>query len=504
MMSLRPLATLALLAAGAACRAQDPGAPLRVCLESAPRDLDPRYGSDESSRRAHALLHAGLTRPSADGQPAPDLAAGWEVISPTRLRFRLRPGLRFAWGGALTAADVRATLLSVARAGSRSFRHADLARIADVEVRSETDFDVVLSAPFAPLLANLSLGILPAGSVDLPDAGREGAGPYRLAAYDPEQELRLEANPHFHGPQARNREIVLRIVPSETTRALELSKGTLDLVINDLPPDLVDRFRADPAFQVITAPGASTSYLGLNLEDPLLADVRVRRALALAIDREGLIAHLLHGWAVPASTLLPPTHWAFAAPPPLRFDPSEAERLLDEAGHVRPGPGRPRFRLVYRTSASELAGQQAQVIQEQLRRVGIEVEIRASDWPTFYDDVVHGRFQLHGLTWTEILDPDLYRLRFSSRYLPPEGLNRGRYRNARVDALLEQGVEAQDPEERRRLYGEVQREIAADAAWVPLWHRDHLAVARRRVIGLTLTPTADFRSLAAVSLDPSP
>jgi len=486
----------------AACGVAEPDrGTLRVCLESSPRDLDPRAGSDESSRRIHALLHAGLTRPGPEGTPVPDLAAGWETVSPTRWRFHLRPGLRFADGSPLTSEDVRATLASVAAAESRSFRHADFLELTAIEVHSALDFDLVLAQPFAPLLANLTLGILPASRLDAEAAGEIGAGPYRLVARRQEQELDVEANPYFHGSPPTLRRIRLRVIPSETTRALELAKGSLDLSINDLPPDLVEQFRGDPAFQVLAARGASTSYLGLNLEDARLADPQVRRALAMAIDRPALIRHLLGGWAVPATGLLPPGHWAYAATEAPALDPDAAARLLDAAGYRSPAPGAPRFHLVYRTSTSDLANLQAQVIQEAWRRIGIETEIRASDWPTFYDDVVNGRFQVHALTWTEVVDPDLYRLRFSSRHLAPAGLNRGRYRNAHVDALLEAGVRATTQEERTRIYAEVQRLIAADVAWIPLYHRDHLAVARVRVRGITLTPTADFRALAAIDLD---
>jgi peptide/nickel transport system substrate-binding protein len=438
----------------------------------------------------------------ADGAPVPDLAQGWEAVSPTRWRFHLRSGLEFADGSPLTSEDVRATLASVASPDSRSFRHADFLAIAAIEVHSALDLDVVLTEPFAPLLANLTLGILPASRLQGDAAGDVGAGPYRLAERRPEQEFVLEANPHFYGRAPRLTRIRLRIIPSETTRALELAKGSLDLSINDLPPDLVEQFRGDPAFQVLAARGASTSYLGLNLDDPLLAELAVRRALAMAIDRPALIQHLLRGWAVPATGLLPPGHWAYAATETPPVDPEEAAKILDAAGHPAPSPGEPRFRLIYRTSASDLANQQAQVIQEAWRRIGVETEIRSSDWPTFYDDVVHGRFQVHALTWTEVVDPDLHRLRFSSRHLPPDGLNRGRYRNADVDALLEAGVRASSQEERIRIYSEVQRRIAADVAWIPLYHRDHIAVARARVHGITLTPTADFRALADIELDP--
>ena len=157
------------------------------------------------------------------------------------------------------------------------------------------------------------------------------------------------------------------MVPDSTVRALELLKGSVQMVVNDLPPDLVPRFREDPAFQVIEAPGGNYSYLGLNVEDPTLADVRVRRALALAIDRERLVRTIWRGLGVVTETMLPPTSWAHhSGLAPLRHDPAQAGRLLDEAGFPDPdGPGgRPRLTLQYKTSSSEIALLQAQAIQQ--------------------------------------------------------------------------------------------------------------------------------------------
>jgi peptide/nickel transport system substrate-binding protein len=475
---------------------------LRVCLEGTPRDLDPRYGSDESSRRVHSLLHAGLVRFDADGSPVGDLAESWERLEPTRYRFLLREGLRFSDGTPLTAEDVAATLGSVAREGSRSFRHGDLRRIRRMRVLSDREIEIELAAPFAPLLANLNLGILPARQAALETLPEPpvGAGPYRLVRALPDREVLVEANPHYHEGPPATASILLKILPNETTRSLELTKGSLDLAINDLPPDLVDHLVSTAGLRVVTSPGNAYAYLGFNLRHAPLDDLRVRRAIAQAIDREAIIRHLLRGRARPATGLLPPENWAYLpteAPP---YAPQAARALLDAAGYREPPEGGPRLQLVYKTSTSELANQQAQVIQEQLRRVGVSVEIRSAEWSTFYDDIVHGRFEMYSLTWTEILDPDVYRLRFGSGYVPPDGLNRGGYRNPRVDALLEEGLVRDREDERRPVYAEIQRILAEDLPYVSLWHRDNIAVVRGRVTGLELDPTADFRALKDVRL----
>ena len=140
------------------------------------------------------------------------------------------------------------------------------------------------------------------------------------------------------------------------------------------------------------------------------------------------------------------------------------------------------------------------MFQEQLRRVGIELEIRSFEWGTFYDDIKAGRFQIFSLQWTQLLDPDVYRLRFGSEFLPPAGFNRVRYRNAEVDRLLLEGTRAGSLEARRRAYSRIQEILAEDLPYINLWHKSNVALVRQRVHGFTLTPSADFHVLERVRL----
>jgi peptide/nickel transport system substrate-binding protein len=275
-------------------------------------------------------------------------------------------------------------------------------------------------------------------------------------------------------------------------------------VVNDLNPDQVEALRKEDHLRVLSSPSNSYSYLGFNLEDPILRDVRVRQAVAFAIDRDRLIQVLLHGLARPATGLLPPDHWAYEADvAAYPHDPARAASLLDEAGYRDPdGPGpRPRFRLTYKTTTAQLAREQATVFQEQLGAVGIEMEVRSYEWGTFYDDIKAGRFQVFSLQWTQIGDPDVYRLRFDSGFIPPFGFNRGRYSNPEVDRLLKEGTRTAAREDRRRIYSRVQRILADEVPYVSLWHKSNLAVARERVRGFTLTPDGDFYPLARVTLE---
>jgi peptide/nickel transport system substrate-binding protein len=488
-----------------ACRRNSPteGDLLTLAIDVTPSNLDPRLGSDESSRRLQQLLFNGLLRYDDRGEPMADLAESWENPDPLRYVFHLRSGVRFHDGHPLTSDDVRYTMESVLKDEVPSFRKGDLAIIESIETPDPLTVIFKLKEPFAPFLANLGLGILPRGAG--PRAGEEpvGTGPFRFVRLRRDQDLLLKSfDGYFRGaPAIKN--LRLKVVPEAVSRQQELLKGSADLVVNDLSPDQVQTLRGSSDLQILTGPSNSSAYLGFNLEDPILKDVRVRQAVAYALDRQKIIQVLLHGLARPSTGLLPPDNWAYT--PDVRtypYDVAKALQLLDASGHRDPdgdGP-RPRFHLTYKTSTNELARVQASVFQEQLKKVGIDLEIRSFEWGTFYDDIKAGRFQIFSLQWTQLLDPDVFRMRFGSIYLPPAGFNRVRYVNPEVDRLLTEGTRSTSLEERKKVYGRIQQILSEDLPYVNLWHKSNFAVMRKRVQGFVLTSSADFYVLEKVTL----
>jgi peptide/nickel transport system substrate-binding protein len=476
---------------------------LTLAIDVTPSSLDPRLGSDESSRRAQQLLFNGLLRYDARGEVVGDLAESWEHPDPLRYVFHLRPGVRFHKGRPLTSDDVRYTVESILKDEVPSFRKGDLAVIESVETPDPATVVFHLKEPFSPFLINLLIGILPRGAG--PQAGNdpEGTGPFQFVRQRRDQDLLLKSfDGYFRGAPAVGN-LRLKVVPEAVSRQQELLKGSVDLVVNDLTPDQVEALRDTPELEILTGESNSSTYLGFNLEDTILKDVRVRQAVAYALDREEIIRVLLCGLAIPSTGLLPPNNWAYSSRVrTYPYDLAKARQLLDAAGHPDPdgeGP-RPRFSLTYKTTTNELAKEQANVFQEQLKKAGIQLEIRSFEWATFYDDIKAGRFQIFSLQWTELLDPDVYRLRFGSAFLPPVGLNRVRYVNPAVDRLLAEGTRSNSLEERKQIYGRIQQILSEDLPYVSLWHKSNFAIMRKRVRGFTLTPSADFYVLEKVSL----
>jgi peptide/nickel transport system substrate-binding protein len=185
------------------------------------------------------------------------------------------------------------------------------------------------------------------------------------------------------------------------------------------------------------------------------------------------------------------------------YDPGRAKQLLDEAGFSDPdgnGP-LPRFRLSFKTTNIDLRRRIAEALKEQLQEVGIELEIRSYEWGTFYSDIKKGNFHLYSLAWVGVMDPDIFYQIFHSQSMPPAGDNRGRYHNAELDRLLDQGRATTDAAARKLIYRRAQEIIADDLPYVPLWWWKNVVVKRPELRGFVPYPDGDLISLKSASLN---
>jgi peptide/nickel transport system substrate-binding protein len=475
-----------------------------VGIANSPAILDPRIGADEYSQKAHQLLFDPLLRIDHDLSVVPALAESIEQPDEITYVARLRSGVRFHDGRELTADDVVYTFRSFLDPsfGGRSgaYRLLDTVEAVDPQTVRFT-----LKEPFASFPINLVMGIVQNGSGQANARRPIGTGPYRLAEFLPDDRLVLEPFADYWGGAPANDGVVLKVVPDDTMRGLELRKGTVDLVVNDLSPDVVWQLRGDARLRTVTAEGSDYAYIGLNLTHSQLSHPDVRRAIGYAIDREAIVTYLRRGLASPAVGVVPPMSWAFERDVfAFRHDPEEARRLLDRAGLPDPDGGGPlpRLTLTLRTSTSEVYRLQAAAIQHDLAKVGIRVEIRSTETQTLFADIVGGNFQLYTAVFVGVTDPDMLRRVFHSGQQPPAGLNRVHYRNEEVDRLIEAAAGAVDVDQRRAFYARAQQIIAEDAPYIPLWYRTNVAVFQQELDGVTLSPTADFTFLKQVSRRP--
>lgn len=473
-----------------------PDGVLRVGLSSAPTTLDPRYATDATSWRLCRLLYQAPADFDAQFMPQPALMR-WALLSPTRYRFTLKGESRFSDGHPVTAEDVAATyraVLDPARASPHRGSLHNLRGITVVDAQT-VDFDLFQPDPLFPGL--LVIGVLPAAAANAPAGSLPppGSGAFVLDGEPAAKRYRLQ----------RRRDglaVEFLVVESEITRALKLARGELDLVQGGITPENVGWLAGREGVAVAQSSGSTFSYVGFNFASGPTRDPRVRQAIAMAIDRDAIIREIFRGQARRAEALLMPTHWAGAADleAPYPYAPDAARAALAAAGF---SPERP-LRLSYKTSSDPLRLRIATVFKAQLAAVGIDLRIESYDWGTFYADVKAGRFELYGLSWVGLQLPDIFRYALHSAAVPPTGANRGRYANPEVDRLIEAAEANPSLAARAGIYRELQRRLASDLPFLPLWFEDFVVVRRARVLGYDTNASGDFDALARVSLQEPP
>jgi peptide/nickel transport system substrate-binding protein len=516
------------------------GGTLNFLIESMPVNLDPRVGTDANSQYLDGLIFSSLVAHDAEMNIVPDLAERWETPDPSTYVLHLRRGVKFHDGRTMTSADVKYTFETILKGDVKTPKRGTYRMVASVEAPDDATIVFHLREPYASFLWNLTrpgVGIVPRGSTVAENSQHpNGTGPFRFVSATADEDVVLERNVNYFGwskgagdahtampgskgdiirislpahdnsnvdPDAATdliERVRFRVVPDAIVRALELRKGTADLLMNGLTPDMSVTLAKD-GLVAEEQPGTMLGYIAFNFDDSILARREVRQALAYATDRATLIRYLMHGQARPASGLLPPNHWA--NDPNVKqydFDPAQAERLLDAAGFPRGADG-VRFHLELKSSTEESARLLCEALADEWKRVGIKIDLRPLEFATFYADIVRGSFQLYTHRWVGgNNDPDMFEYVFSSKKIPPDGANRGHYRNAALDAQLDQQRVEMDRDKRKALLSEIQKIVAEDEPYINLWYWDNVCVHQTRVANVTISPTGDYEFLESATL----
>ena len=474
-----------------------------MIIESSPTNLDPRVGLDAYSERIDNLIFDDLLTRDDHLNVEPQLAERWDIPDPLTYIFHLRHNVKFHDGRPLTSRDVKWTFDSLLQGKIRSTKSAAYRFVDHLDAPDDDTVVFHLKEPFSTLLWNLSdgaIGIVPYGSGPEISNHPIGSGPFRFVSAEQDKEVIIERNPDYWGEKAKLSRVRLAVVPDTTTRALELRKGSADIEINAVTSDLVLALEREPKLEVLKAPGTVLSYLAFNLRDPILRDVRVRQAIACAIDRQPFIHYLMRDFARPAYSLLPPESWAYNGNvPQYTHDPDRARQLLEQAGY--PVIKGERFHLTMKTSTEESTRLLAAVLQQQLHEVGIVLDIRTFEFATFFSDITGGEYQVHSLRWVGgNEDPDIFEYVFHSDRMSPRGANRTYYSNHEVDALIDQGRRELDPKLRATIYAQLQAILANDLPYIELWYQDNVMIHNKRVRGLTLNPAGNYDFLRTAEL----
>lgn len=505
---------------------------LRMGVTGRPRMLDPRKATDALSSRINRLIYQALIDFDEHFQPIPSLAS-WQALSETHYRFTLQNETHFHHGKLLAAEDVVATYRSILDKSFGSPHLGSLKNIQQVKAINTQQVDFILKQPDALFVGRLTIGICPA---DLIAQGHRfqdhpvGSGGAKFISMD-EQQLSL---------QRLSDGMNLQFIPVKdaTVRVLKLRKGELDLIQNDLSPEMTAYCQNHPDLKVQWHSGTNFAYIGFNFEDPILALPEIRQAIAYGIDRSAIIHAMFQGHARLAGGLLAPNHWA--GNPELKgylFNPQLAKSKLQqglaklqnltqndtnkaeknakipspvpknvdfsEAGLGKWGiqigkKGEKRLQLSYKTSSDPTRIRLATIYQSQLRKIGIDLNIQSYDWGTFYSDIKQGRFQLYSLAWVGIKSPDIFKYVFDSSAIPPNGANRGRYQDPVADQWIRQAEKEQDLQKAAALYRQLQAHLEQTLACLPLWYEEQYAVMRKAVSGYQLYADGRYDGLLSV------
>jgi len=435
----------------------------------------------------------GLVKYDASGDLVPDLArvvptaANGGISKDGRtITYHLRPDARWQDGVAVTSADVKFTYSLIMDPAVNSPVQSTYARITRLDTPDPLTVVLHLREPFAPVLSQVFCNggfgqIVPqhvlAGSRDI---NRDpfglhpvGSGPYAMVRWDRGASIVLQANPHYFGGAPHVREIDVQILPNQNTQLVAVQGHQLDVATQASPGQLAV-FRGLPGTRVLLAPTYVLDSITFNVTRAPFDDVRVRRALAMALDRARIAATALHGTGIPATSFIPPYNWAYDADNGSpRFDVAAAGKLLDAAGWT-PGPDGVRVKNGKRLAfgfmhyESTTATVVAEEVERAWRNVGAEPALR-----TVPRNVAIGTIEPAG-TFDAILggtgyDADPDRSQFQeTKFMEPHGFNASRYSDADLDRWTEAALQTYSRPERKRYYALIQQRLNRDMPQVPL------------------------------------
>ena len=468
--------------------------------------LIPLLASDSSSHAVAGLLYNGLVKYDKDLKIVGDLAQSFDIAADgLTITFHLRKGVKWHDGAPFTSRDVLYTYRVTIDPKTPTAYAEDFKQVKSIAAPDDHTVRVTYGAPYAPALASWGNGILPAHLLDGKDITKSplarapvGTGPYRFKEWVAGQKIVLESNhDYFEGRPWIDR-YIYRIIPDTSTMYMELKAGAVDMM--GLTPVQYVRqttgTRFTSLFNKYRYPSSSYVYMGYNLRHPLFRDKRIRQALTSAIDKNELIHGVLFGMGQKAVGPIAPGRWAYNSNVrDIVYDPGHAAELLAQAGWKEKNSdgilvkdGKPFSFTILTNQGNQQRLLTAQIIQQRLKYVGIDVKIRIVEWATFLKEFVDkGNFEVVMLGWTTSPDPDMFDVWHSSKTNPGE-LNFVGYKNAEVDRLLVEGRSTFDIEKRKKAYFRIQEIMADEQPYTFLYVPDALPVVSSRIRGVKAAP----------------
>ncbi|MEO0693202.1 MAG: ABC transporter substrate-binding protein, partial [Pseudomonadota bacterium] len=461
-----------------------------IGMQLEPPNLDPTGGAAAAiDEVVYANVFEGLTRYQADGSIAPALADSWEISEDgLEYTFTLRAGVTFHDGTAFTAEDVKFSLDRARAEDSTNAQKALFAGIAEVEVVDDTTVTVTLSAPNGAFLTNLAWGdavIVAPESVETLATNPVGTGPFKFSEWVQGDRVELEVNPDYWGEAPALTAATFKFISDPTAAFAAMMAGDIDAFPGYPAPETLAQFEADPRFKLLIGSTEGETILSTNNQSEALSDVRVRKALAHAINRQEIIDGAMFGYGTPIGTHFAPHNPDYVdLTAQSAYDPELAKSLLAEAGY---GDG---LTLTLKLPPPSYARRGGEIIAAQLRQVGIETEISNLEWAQWLEQVFRGKdFDLTIVSHTEPMDINIYaRPDYYFQYDNPDF----------QEVMAELDI-ATDPSERSELLKMAQQMIADDYVNGYLFQLARTGVANADIEGLWLNAPTQANDLTGVS-----
>lgn len=460
-----------------------PAGTIRIGMESSPTTFDSALSTDLYSHQVYSHVVEGLLMLDPQGVPQPALAESWTTSADGRtLTFRLKRGVKFHDDTEFTADDVKFTLDRILDTATRSPQRGALSQITSVEVVDRHTVRITTQAAFVPILTNLATSayILPRAAHTR--LGREfgrrpvGTGPFKFVEWVADDRIVMEANPDYHAGRPTLDRAHFRFIPEASVRLAELESGGLDLIAG-VPAQDLRRLRVSLLVDLHEIVGTNYRFYAMNTSVKPYDDARVRQAIAHAVEKQKIIDVVWPGRGVMAEGPIPPTSWAFDERfKGLGFNLTRAKQLMAEAGQAGG------FDMNLLISDTEENRREVVLMIDMLKQININVKVISVDFPTLLDRLLKANYDVLRVGWTTNPEPDslLYSPFHTSAI---GGFNFTKFRNARVDELLDRGRTVMNRNDRVRIYREAQRIIVQEAPMVFVFHEKRTYAARKAVSG---------------------
>ena len=470
--------------------------------------------SDAAAERVRSLMFNSLVRKNEKFEYVGELAKEIKTSEDGKtITFILQDNVKFHNGKDFTSADVKYTFdelfksQSAYKAGAffETVNEQKVPYINSIEVPDAKTVSFTLSRPALKnkLLSNLvAIPMISQGTVEQQKTQPVGTGAFKFINFDQSQNtVELEANANYWEGAPKVQKIRVKTITDANSLQAELQSGGVDVapLANNLSPDTLNSLGQLPNLKVEKFNGSNIDYLGFNTQSASLDKVKIRQAIAYGIDREKIINELLSGQAVIAHSVLPVESWAYFGGTKYTYDPAKAKQLIAESGYKNEP-------IKFRFSVGNTAvNQYAQVIQNSLKEIGLNIEIETVEPNTLRQQLALGQFQMNTGRWIGgNQDPIFLNDLFATGSIPGGKVtccNRSRYSNPEFDKVIAEALNATDRENAKQLYFRAQEIVSNDLPLLPLWYPANMVVSNKRIGNIKINPSGDWNFIKDITVE---